>query len=297
MDKKKITKISSILNSRTLYSESEKILKGLRYNDFVKVIPLLKETGIFRCMEYIDSAKLLKLLLKKAVQVINPGRTRDDIKSKVTCRLIKTGSHHLIIPWKRHGILKGCKINISPCFRQGLADEFTYALIAEEIITETLDEETLKFFSDKAVINRLISLIQDDAIKENAQVFLKALDHPPLILEANPLVTGNENKFVVGLDEDQERWVIGWSNTYACENHRHIFRQIFQKLKINFSSYGKSGGYITAKSNRVTFCGASGDFGIYNSRLLSKFEPELKEALKKSLKSTNEIEVIIEDSK
>src|SRR3989344_3858670 len=105
------------------------------------------------------------------------------------------------------------------------------------------------------------------------------------IIETQGLEFKDQNKFVIGVTTDNEgKYYISWSNTGSHGYHKDIFQSLQREFRINIQDDFRSGGYIQLGQEdggaMAIFDSSSGDFGNYSHKVLERFKPKLREALR-----------------
>ncbi|OGN00633.1 MAG: hypothetical protein A3B91_02355 [Candidatus Yanofskybacteria bacterium RIFCSPHIGHO2_02_FULL_41_29] len=179
-----------------------------------------------------------------------------------------------------------------------------------QLVTRTSNPRTVirifKFMADPVIFARIIETQglefknlnegQRSNVLKMAEKYLNALNSEPQIFEADRLK--DQNKFVIGVTTDNEgKYYISWSNTGSHGYHKDIFQSLQREFRINIQDDFRSGGYIQLGQEdggaMAIFDSSSGDFGNYSHKVLERFKPKLREALRNSLGKEVEVKIDI----
>lgn len=227
----------------------------------------------------------------------------DSIKEDVAETLVRSADYDGVLRLIDEGFLK--PRNLRGLFHEVEFDQFLYDLAVR---SKNSNEITylFKFITNRKIFSEIVdkngqsfsklSDAEKQEVVDSAKRFSGVLGNSPEIYQAGNL--RENNKFVVGIPDDEDKLFIAWSNTNQHEYHRDIFRAMERDTDKSFPKHLRSGGRLELrkKDNWVTvvFSRSSGDFGNYGHRVLEKFRKDILKALRKELGSKNvklEIEV------
>lgn len=156
--------------------------------------------------------------------------------------------------------------------------------------------------SESGLESALLGAEFHGSLKDRIQRLAAAFDAPPLIQSFGRLRERDasmssydvSNKFIVGLEEGENRATIAWSNTKELYEHKLIAQRVG-----NIPKSLCAGGQVELVSLeggriQVVFEGRSGTFGPYNQVFLERFKDAMAESLREEL--STEVEVVVRPS-